>query len=165
MLESKSALKCHKTQAQCVVSSPTATPSYLLGEEKKEKSLHFCFTRAGTVALVVFTWRWVSQHSKLCSSTQKLVPNRAVVTTGEKFWSPGGLSRCLCVREREQERWPPFMCSLMSMMMLLMCTVPYAGHVHNHVLGINDFITFFWGPSLFVEGCCRIFLEDCYKHC
>lgn len=33
------------------------------------------------------------------------------------------------------------MCSLMSMMMLLMCTVSYAGDVHNHVLGINDFIT------------------------
>lgn len=33
------------------------------------------------------------------------------------------------------------MYSIMSMMMLLMCTVSYAGDVHN-VLGINDFITF-----------------------
>lgn len=46
MLEIKSALKSHKTQAQCVVSSPTATPSYRL--EKKtvdtKKSVCFCLT-------------------------------------------------------------------------------------------------------------------------
>lgn len=80
---------------------------------------------------------------------------RQVRQTSEKFWSPEGLTRRLsvCIGECEQERRPPFMCSLMSM--LLMCTVSYAGDVHNHVLGINDFITF-------LVSCVIIYLQDIF---
>lgn len=42
------------------------------------------------------------------------------------------------------------------MMMMLMYTVSYAGDVHNHVLGINDFITLS-GVLLYYYNCNGVF--------
>lgn len=128
----------HKTQAWCVVGSPT-TPnsSYPLNEKenkKKNVETETCIfvstcTRARTVALLAFK-TWVYPLSENRADAMQSRGN-----SGEQLWSAESLTVCLCdcVSECDKERWPLLMYSLMLMTMLLMCTVSYAGDVHNHM--------------------------------